>query len=225
MQHLLRRSSPLRAHASLSRFASTFTVKRPSPSATREVPTPLVFCSAGEWAPQAHTTNLYDPSSDFPHTPLFLAEKGFTCIETSFTRPPEPGITTSDELMAHCSQVENEPADVRLSPFPPVIFASGFASLIAQTYISSNPAQGLFLISPPPSNASFYPDTLPTPLAEFNYELQFPLALMAQPKEMAVLRAQSRFSQSAWVDLIEVEDLEGSQALKNVEQWLDELGV
>ncbi|KAF9229467.1 hypothetical protein BS17DRAFT_689005 [Gyrodon lividus] len=217
MRRLLRQSSPLHVHGTSLRFRSCFTIKRPPPAATREVPTPLVFCSAGQWVPQAHK-RLSAHSS-------FFAEKGFTCIESNFTRPLEPGISTSKELVEHCSNALRTNLWMSGSPFPPVIFASGFASLIAQTYISSNPAQGLFLISPPPSNASLYPDTLPTPLAEFNYEPQFPLALMAQPEEMAALRAQSRFSQSVWVDLIEVEDLEGRQALKKIEQWIDELGI
>ncbi|KAF8844067.1 hypothetical protein BDN67DRAFT_1000573 [Paxillus ammoniavirescens] len=217
MRYLLRQSSPLGAHGISPRFKSTFTVKRPPPSATREVPTPLVFCSAGEWVPRAHTRL-------FPHS-SFLAERGFTCIETNFTRPLGSGMTTSEELMKHCSDALRKNLWMSGAPFPPVIFASGFASLIAQTYISSNPAQGLFLISPPPSNASLYPDILPTPLAEFTYEPQFPLAVMAQPEDMATLRTQSRFSQSVWVDLIEAEDLEGKQALEKIEQWLDELGI
>jgi hypothetical protein len=110
-------------------------------------------------------------------------------------------------------------------PFPPVVFASDFASLIAQAYISSYPAQGLFLVSPPLSNASLYPDILPTPLSEFNYELHFPVAVMATPDYMPMVKTQSRFTRSTWVDLIEVENLEGNQAIKEVERWVDELGV
>lgn len=109
--------------------------------------------------------------------------------------------------------------------FPPVVFASGFASLIAQAYISSHPAQGLFLVSPPLSNASLYPGSLPTPLSEFNYELQFPVAVMATPDYMATARTSSRFTRSTWVDLIEVENLQSMQAIKEVERWVDELGI
>lgn len=110
-------------------------------------------------------------------------------------------------------------------PFPPVVFASDFASLIAQTYVSSYPAQGLFLVSPPLSNASLYPDVLPTPLPEFNYELQFPVAVMATRDYMSTVKAQSRFTRSAWVDLVEVENLEGDRAIKEVGRWVDELGI
>lgn len=111
-------------------------------------------------------------------------------------------------------------------PFPPVIFASGFASLIAQTYISSYPAQGLFLVSPPlESNTSLYPDILPTPLSEFNYEPHFPVAVMATSGYMATVKTQCRFTRSTWVDLIEMENLEDGRAIKEVERWIDELGV
>ncbi|KIJ68284.1 hypothetical protein HYDPIDRAFT_24578 [Hydnomerulius pinastri MD-312] len=206
-----------KAKVSFRRPVSSFSVRTPPPSATREVPTPLVFCSAGEWAPGARLRHSTYSS--------FFTAKGFTCIESNFERPLEPSISTPEDLMEHYSNELKANLRMSSSPFPPVIFASGFASLIAQTYISSNPAQGLFLISPPPSNASLYPGTLPTPLTEFNFELKFPLALMARAKEMVVIKAQSRFSESQWVDLIEVEDLAGEQALEKVEQWLDELGI
>jgi hypothetical protein len=111
------------------------------------------------------------------------------------------------------------------SPFPPVIFARGFASLIAQTYVSSNPASGLFLISPPLSNASCFPGILPTPLGEFDYELNFPLAIMARPAELTQLRKYSRLCQDEYVDLVELDNLEGRDAFLRIEQWLDELGI
>jgi hypothetical protein len=111
------------------------------------------------------------------------------------------------------------------SPFPPVIFARGFTSLIAQTYVSSNPASGLFLISPPLSNASCFPSILPTPLEEFDYEFNFPLAVMARPAELAQLRKYSRLGQDEYVDLVELDNLEGRDAFLKIEQWLDELGI
>ncbi|KAG9314501.1 hypothetical protein JVU11DRAFT_5298 [Chiua virens] len=69
------------------------------------------------------------------------------------------------------------------------------------------------------------PDMLPTPLSEFNYELHFPIALMATSDSMATVKTQRRFTHSRWVDLIEVENLESDQAIKEVERWVDELGI
>ena len=109
-------------------------------------------------------------------------------------------------------------------PFPPVIFARGFASLIAQFYISSNPASGLFLISPPSSNSASK-GLLPTPLKEFDFEPKFPISIMATRKDMDVLRTESRLGGDLGVDKIEVENLEGQEALMAIENWLDELGI
>ncbi|KAH7883732.1 hypothetical protein F5I97DRAFT_1814327 [Phlebopus sp. FC_14] len=210
------RKGPLSTSPRLHRHASSFTIRK-SRGAPRDVPTPLVFCSARQWLPEGHVrSSIYSTS---------LLEKGFTCIETDFEHPrTQSSVSTSKDLMERLS---NELKTNLLSsdlPFPPVIFANGFASFVAQTYISSNPAQGLFLISPP-SDANPHPNILPTPLPKFNYELKFPMALMALPEEMVVLKARSRFTTSDWVDVIEVDNLEGEQALAKIEQWLDELGV
>ena len=65
---------------------------------------------------------------------------------------------------------------IRLStlPFPPVIVARGCTCLIAQTYISSNPASGLVLISPPVSNRELFGTMLPTQLImSLNFQSRF----------------------------------------------------
>jgi hypothetical protein len=104
-----------------------------------------------------------------------------------------------------------------------VIFARSSASLIAQTYISSNPASGLFLISPPPSN-SVSKIILPTPLKEYDFEPKFPMAVMASRQEMELYK-ESRLGRDPGVDKIEVENVEGQEAFVAIEQWLDELGI
>lgn len=118
---------------------------------------------------------------------------------------------------------------VRLSniPFPPVIFARASACLIAQTYISSNPASGMVLISPPISNKDLETAELPTPLEEFNYEPNFPIAVIATPKHAERLRKSNRICQSKNVDIIVDESLNRSdlQLYAQVEKWLDKLGI
>ncbi|KAG1833972.1 hypothetical protein EV424DRAFT_1468981 [Suillus variegatus] len=202
------------------RHSSTFTIWHPPKHAPREVPTPLVLCSASHW--DLGTRNNLIPQS----FASMLAEKGHTCIQVDFGPPGEnKKCSSSQSLVGHLS--EELKVNLRLSgnPFPPVIFARGFASLIAQTYISSNSAQGLFMISPPLSNASLFPSILPTPLGEFDYELKFPVAVMAHPAEMDQLRKYSRLGQNELVDLIEHDNLEGQDAFMKIEQWLDELGI
>ena len=190
---------------------------------------------------QPCTTTLDDSISEVTS---MLVEKGHTCIEGDFGPPSEGEIfSSSQNLMDRLSEgmlflfvqgslvlilsTSELKVNLRLSgsPFPPVIFARGFASLIAQTYVSSNPAQGLFLISPPLSNTSLFPGVLPTPLGEFDYELTFPVAVMARPAEMVQLRRHSRLAQDRFVDLIELSNLEGRDAFLRIEQWLDELGI
>ncbi|KAG2117763.1 uncharacterized protein F5147DRAFT_668573 [Suillus discolor] len=184
------------------RHSSTFTIWNPPKHAPREVPTPLVL----SFIPQSFAS--------------MLAEKGHTCIQVDFGPPSESEkCSSSQSLVGHLS--EELKVNLRLSgnPFPPVIFARGFASLIAQTYISSHSAQGLFMISPPLSNASLFPSR------EFDYELKFPVAVMAHPAEMDQLRKYSRLGQNESVDLIEHDNLEGQDAFMKIEQWLDELGI
>ncbi|KAG2129921.1 hypothetical protein DEU56DRAFT_816233 [Suillus clintonianus] len=201
------------------RHSSTFAVWNPPKQAPREVPTPLVLCSASHW--DSGTRN------NIPQIfATMLAEKGHTCIEVDFGLPGDGEMcSSSQDLMDRLSEELKVNLHLSGSPFPPVIFARGFASLIAQAYISSHPAQGLFLISPPPSNTSLFPSILPTPLGEFDYELKFPVAVMACPTEMVQLRKHSRLGQDELVDLIEIDNLEGRDAFLRIEQWLDELGI
>lgn len=111
-----------------------------------------------------------------------------------------------------------------MTAFPPVIFARSSACLIAQTYISSNPATALFLISPPPTNDNTK-GRLPTRLKEFDFEPKFPIAVMASPTEMNVLTRESRLAKDEGVDKFTVENTEGQDAFVRAETWLDELGI
>jgi hypothetical protein len=110
-------------------------------------------------------------------------------------------------------------------PFPPVIFARSTTTLIAQAYISSNPASGLVLLSPPLSNLAVSTNRLPTPLREFDYEPKFPIALVATPTEMPDLIRHHRLGDAAAVDKITVDDIEGDSCYEQLQQWIDDIGV
>ncbi|PPR03157.1 hypothetical protein CVT26_008008 [Gymnopilus dilepis] len=110
-------------------------------------------------------------------------------------------------------------------PFPPVIFARGAACLIAETYISSNPASGLVLISPPISNADLVGTMLPTGLKEFDYEVGFPIAVVDTFERMALLRQRNRVCRSEAVDILRVKTLTDEETFVAVERWLDQLGI
>jgi len=155
-------------------------------------------------------------------------------MEIDLAAPDEA--TTSEDLMQH---YEDElSANIRLAaiPFPPVILARGSGALIAQTYISSHPASGLLLISPPVSNAELSSGStgvlsgqplLPTPLREFDFEPKFPCAILCSQEEEAQM-AKNRLWRDEGVDKFVVRNrdgLAGQDGFVKIEQWLDEIGV
>jgi hypothetical protein len=120
-------------------------------------------------------------------------------------------------------------SDIRLSghtSFPPVIFARSYASLIAQAYISSNPASGMMLMGNIPATNSEVPvSLLPTPFEEFTFEPTFPIAILTTSSETERLQKTSRLYQAPGVETIVVDDLESQDALLEIEHWLDDLGI
>ncbi|KAG6901901.1 hypothetical protein C0995_006739 [Termitomyces sp. Mi166 len=153
-----------------------------------------------------------------------LAEKGYTCLQIDLSLPYGP-IRQSEKLMAAFEANLRDEIRLSVMPFPPIIFARSLSCLIAQTYISSHPASGLFLMSPPLSNASVSKDLLPSKLPEFDFEAKFPIAVMATEREMGLFRAQHRFGNDPGVDMMTVPDLQGIHALAAIEEWLDLVGV
>ncbi|KAF8213394.1 hypothetical protein K438DRAFT_1803907 [Mycena galopus ATCC 62051] len=200
---------------------SSCLVRTPSASAPREVPTPLLFVSAKEWD--------IDSYQGVDKLATLLSMKGFTSVHCDISLPvvdPSALPLNSDQLMSHF--VSDLAANLRLSwpaPFPPVIFARSAASLIAQAYISSNPVSAMMLLGHIPStNAEVPRRLLPTPLAEFNFEPTFPIALLTTPREMDRLRKANRLA-LADVELFATEDLESQDVLVKIECWLDDLGI
>ncbi|KAJ6519518.1 hypothetical protein C8R45DRAFT_951791 [Mycena sanguinolenta] len=218
---VLRRSSLLvrnqrRSSLPTCRWSSCF-VRNPSTSAPREAPTPLLFVSAKEWD--------IDSARGIDQLATILSMKGFTCVHCDLSLPAAPR-PDSNELMLHF--ITDLVANLRLSwqsPFPPVLFARSAASLIAQTYVSSYPVAAMMLMGDVPStNADVPKGLLPTPLAEFNFEPTFPIALLTTPREMDRLRTTNRLAQ-ADVDLLTAEELGSQEALLKIEGWLDDLGI
>ncbi|EKM83749.1 hypothetical protein AGABI1DRAFT_66672, partial [Agaricus bisporus var. burnettii JB137-S8] len=207
-----------------TRHRSSCIVRSPPKTAPRESPTPLVFVSAKNW----------DVESDKGMTVIssLLSEKGFTCLQNDLALPdPQTRADSSAMLKWFESELRST---IRLStiPFPPVIFARASGCLIGQTYVSSNPATGLVLISPPRNNAELQGimghDKLPilqSQLSEFNFEPHFPIAVIAKPGQMKTLEEFNRLVRAPEVDKITVDDLEGQRALDGIHNWLDQLGV
>ncbi|KAH9887998.1 hypothetical protein C8Q73DRAFT_748356 [Cubamyces lactineus] len=201
-----------------SSLATGYLLRTPSPSAPREVPTPLVFVSASSW--DASSRKGVDVLASW------YAQRGYTCLEIDLAKPGE--VSTSQALMKHYESELASHIRMLAIPFAPVIISRAGATLIAQTYISSHPATGLLLISPPPSNASVPQALLPTPLEEFNFEARFPCAIMCTEAEQPRLAAESRLWKDPGVDKIVVQDEDavvGQEGVVQIEQWLDELGI
>ncbi|KAG8957949.1 hypothetical protein FRC03_009670 [Tulasnella sp. 419] len=115
---------------------------------------------------------------------------------------------------------------IRLSsiPFPPVLIGRSVAgSLIAQTYLSSHPASGLLLISPP-TNTQSLSVSLPSDLKDFDYEPRFPLLILDHTSAKEKQEKENRLVRDWQVELISLENLDGQEAFRAIEGWLDESG-
>ncbi|KAK0233468.1 hypothetical protein IW262DRAFT_84256 [Armillaria fumosa] len=198
------------------RSLSTCRIREPSSHSSRIAPTPLVFVSASKWDPRALRMPV--------HASFFL-DKGFMCVEVDIS-PPEPSSPQNSADLMNYFEAELQ-GTMRLSmiPFPPVFFARHAASLIVQTYISSNPASGVVLLSPPASNAEVSKALLPTPLEEFNFEPHFPIAIVSESVEMERLRAMNRLARSPGVETIVASDVDGHDTFNCIERWFDTLGI
>jgi hypothetical protein len=150
------------------------------------------------------------------------SEKGYTCIDTDLL---PSGDTNSANIMQRLESELKGVVRASFNPFPPVFFSRGAACLITQTYISSNPASGLVLISPPAFNNSLPESHLFNAVPEFNFEPTFPIAIVDTPQGMANLQTQNRLAKDSRVDKIVVNDVEGQDAFVKMEQWMDEIGI
>ncbi|KAI0765887.1 hypothetical protein BD413DRAFT_159817 [Trametes elegans] len=197
--------------------STAYLLRTPPASAPREVPTPLVFVSSSGWDAKSR-----DGMSTYAS---WYAERGYTCLEIDLAKPRD--VATSEALMKHYESELASHIRTLAIPFAPVIVSRAGSTLIAQTYISSHPATGLLLISPPPSNAVAPPGLLPTPLPEFDFEPRFPCAVMCTQREQGALE-ENRLWRDPDVHKIVVEDeraVVGQEGVVKIEQWLDEIGV
>ncbi|ESK98356.1 hypothetical protein Moror_106 [Moniliophthora roreri MCA 2997] len=194
---------------------SSYLIHEPPSTAPRLVPTPLVFVSASKWYPSVSREG-------FDIFSRMYADKGYTCLDIDISMP-QTLTSDSRSMMNHFESELQSAIRLCIIPFAPVIIARGPTCLIAQQYISSHPATGLILISPPPSNTDV--DILPTPLPEFDFEPKFPIAIFATPQELDALKVKNRLVRDGGVDVVAVGDTMGQDAFAKIEKWLDEIGV
>ena len=183
---LLRLRRPVAALASqLSwrRLESTWVHHSPSPSAPREVPTPLILLSASRWSGEGKSA---ESLAAFV-THFALRGWSVSCLDLD---PAELPVDDSEKMLSALeSELSAQLGRLNASPFPPLMMARNLSTLIAETYVSSNALSGLVLLDPPvsaedASKKQTAPACLPTPLPPFTYEVTFP-CLVAWSAERA----------------------------------------
>jgi hypothetical protein len=182
-----------------------YLVRRPSPAAPRECPTPLVFVRAKGLLPDQEGSGAEEEKVWNDWSGMF-AEKGYTALEVDITAGAQAGSQTQTQSQSQpesaidgssTSTHTESPlkamttllaSQIRLLaiPFPPILIASGATCFLTQAYIEDNPASGLVLVSPPP-------DEDPSPSSSsgragergwkwptFGYEGTFPILLVGE---------------------------------------------
>lgn len=103
-------------------------------------------------------------------------------------------------------------------PFPPIMISRGPAALIAQTYVSSRPLTALQLIDPPINNTYLrkeQPALLPGDLAEFDFEITFPVRVLWSQAELQ--RQQEK--QVPWYDVHRIEHEREEEADESLDRY------
>ncbi|KAG9015615.1 hypothetical protein FRB90_004723 [Tulasnella sp. 427] len=150
-----------------------------------------------------------------------LAEHGYTGVEVDL-EVPSPRPATSDRLVGAFSK--ELASQIRLSGqmFKPCIISHGVGgSLVAQTYIESNNASGLVLISPAVDNHEAL-HLLPSPLEEFTYEPNFPILVVDTPERIELHEQRNRLVKEGLVDMAVVPQLIEKNVFNAVAKWLDD---
>ncbi|KAG8946904.1 hypothetical protein FRC04_011331 [Tulasnella sp. 424] len=205
-------SSFLRGGKRANSYAS-FVVREPPASVANQRVIPLIFPSAKAW----------DPASVTGQTSLaaMLAEHGYTGVEVDL-EVPSPRPATSESLL-HVFSKELA-SQIRLSGqmFKPCIISHGAGgSMIAQTYIESNNASGLVMISPAvDTHEAFH--LLPSPLKDFTYEPNFPILVVDTPERIELHEQRNRLVKEGLVDLAMVPQLIEKNVFNAVAKWLDD---
>ena len=197
------------------RLKSTLQVVAPSSSAAREVPTPLLFLTASRWT-------LSAPASEaFSEWIQHFSAQGYQSLLLDLD-PDQPLADIKDASQLMEVFEKDAIATLRQSgqtpPFPPIMISRGPASLIAQTYVSSRPLTALQLIDPPISNAYLrkdHPNLLPSDLAEFDFEITFPVRVVWSQAELQRQQQES----VPWYDVHRIEHEREEEADESLDRY------
>lgn len=219
------------------RFKSTLSIVPASSSAPREVPTPIIFLTASKWSSSPPAAEA------FAEWIRHFSAQGYESVLLDLD--PEQSLSDIKDSSKLMEVFEKDVIDTlrqagSTPPFPPIMISRGPASLIAQTYVSSRPLTALQLIDPPINNTYLreeQPALLPGDLAEFDFEITFPVRVVWSQAELQ--RQQEK--QVPWYDVHRIEHereeeadesldrytfIEEKQGVESTQEWLEsEVGV
>ncbi|GAK67075.1 uncharacterized protein PAN0_016d5301 [Moesziomyces antarcticus] len=197
------------------RFKSTLTVVPASSSASREVPTPLLFLTASKW------TSSPPAQAAFSEWIQHFSAQGYESLLLDLD--PDQAVSELKDSTKLMQVFEKDAIDTlrqsgKTPPFPPIMITGGPASLIAQTYVSSRPLTALQLIDPPINNAYLRkdrPELLPTELAEFDFEATFPVRVVWSDAELQRQQQQG----VPWYDVHRIEHEREEDADESLDRY------
>lgn len=196
------------------RLKSTLQIIPASPSAPREVPTPILFLAASKWTSSPPASEAFSPWIEH------FSSQGYSSILLDLD-PPLSSIKDSSSLMQLFEKdaISTLREAGQTPPFPPIMISSGPAALIAQTYVSSRPLTALQLIDPPINNKYLRkerPELLSTELEEFDFEITFPVRVVWSEAE---LRRQGEAG-VPWYDVHRIENEREEEADESLDRYV-----
>ncbi|GAA5981658.1 hypothetical protein JCM10908_004553 [Rhodotorula pacifica] len=147
-------------------------------TADRQLALPLAFLHV-QPSGDAASTQPDHPWEDWADR---FAQRGYSSlllhVDASAARTAKTSRDRLEHLEKELLKLLRDPATS--SPFPPLMFAAGSTTLLAETYVSSHPLSALCLVAPVPAPIAHKrdPALYPTELDDFDYEPGFPIAIL-----------------------------------------------
>ncbi|PWN31806.1 uncharacterized protein FA14DRAFT_169278 [Meira miltonrushii] len=201
---------------SLKRYISTVTQYSSSPSATREVPTPLVLLSVPKWE------SGQEGKTTFKAFINHFTKQGWnvSCIDLDPVVKEDSKVQESSEILTGLESELSQQMRIisrGSGPFPPMLVSYGLSTLVAEQYVSSHPLSALALLNPPisPSHAhKSHPDIFPNDLAQFTYEPTFPIL---------IARTTTNVKEISYWDMHRIEEMQEEEADEALDRRIWEL--
>lgn len=223
------------------RLDSTLTVHHPHKAASREVPTPLLVLTAYSWkwkikkGSKAGNEETTPKHLDLAPLVSHFQKHGWTVFtldldpKTVFEEPLKAKVKDNNAMLTSEERLQllvQEMTSMLQShgpmPFPPLLVSTALPSLVAETYVSSNPLSGLVLLDPPLTpRKAFKPNRylLTTKLEDFTYEPRFPTLVAWTRAELD----RQRIGNVPWWEAHRIEMLKEEEAGESLDRQIYEI--